>query len=57
MGTGGPAGQRGSGYHAWDGRIAAAMRPWVFEPFQIDGAPMPVCTTYTVIWNRRANRI
>ncbi|HUH04383.1 MAG TPA: energy transducer TonB [Kofleriaceae bacterium] len=44
---------KSSGYPAYDALIRSTMRTWRYEPFQVNGEPVPVCTSITFIYNQR----
>lgn len=44
---------KSSGYPAYDALIRSTMRTWRYEPFQVNGEPVPVCTAVTFIYNQR----
>jgi TonB family protein len=41
---------KSTGYPAYDATIEATMKTWTFEPFAPGGAPTPVCTAYTFVY-------
>ncbi len=40
----------------YDAQILKAMAEWRFRPFEIDGAPSPVCTTVVFVYRQEAAR-
>jgi len=45
---------RSTTFAEYDAKILAAMRQWVYSPYQIDDVPVPVCTTVTFIYTQNA---
>ena len=38
---------KSSGYAGYDQQLTAAMRGWVYQPYEIDGRPVPACGAVT----------
>lgn len=38
---------KASGYPEWDGQLVAAMRGWIYKPYEIDGQAVPACGAVT----------
>jgi periplasmic protein TonB len=39
-----------SGYPQYDAEILREMRAWRYRPYEVDGAPVPVCTAVTFVF-------
>jgi TonB family protein len=44
---------RSSGYPEYDAELLRQMRRWRYEPYQVSGEPVPVCTAVTFIYRLR----
>lgn len=44
---------RSSGYPGYDSLLLATMQGWRYQPYLVDGAPAPVCTHVTFIYDQR----
>lgn len=43
---------RSTRYPAYDARIAAEMKTWMYKPFEVDGTRTPVCTMMTFTFSQ-----
>jgi protein TonB len=43
---------KASGFPAYDRKIKAKMRQWKYQPFKVNGKPVPVCTSVTFIYSQ-----
>lgn len=41
-----------SGLPAWDRRLCEAIRAWRYRPFEVNGQPVPVCTSVVFIYHQ-----
>jgi hypothetical protein len=41
-----------SGLPGWDRRLCESIRDWRYLPFEVDGKPVPVCTSVTFIYSQ-----
>ena len=44
---------KSTNYPDYDARINAGMRAWRYEPFRVEGKPVPVCTSVDIIYRPR----
>ncbi len=44
---------KGTGFYRYDQIIEAGMGEWKYRPFQVNGAPVPVCTAITFIYSQK----
>ncbi|HKE15983.1 MAG TPA: hypothetical protein VKB80_13995 [Kofleriaceae bacterium] len=44
---------KSTGYPAYDNKIKSKMHEWRYRPFQVNGKPVPVCTSVTFIYRPR----
>jgi protein TonB len=44
---------KSSGYPSYDQKIKQEMQQWKYSPFQVNGKPVPVCTSVTFIYNQK----
>ncbi|MEO8550044.1 MAG: hypothetical protein ABI678_08720 [Kofleriaceae bacterium] len=44
---------KSSGFAEYDAKILYFMNKWRYEPYAIDGVPLPVCTAVTFIYSQR----
>lgn len=42
-----------TGFPAYDRDLLAKMALWIYSPYKVDGAPVPVCTSITFIYTQR----
>jgi TonB family protein len=42
-----------SGFLAWDQALAAGIRTWRFQPYQVGGAAVRACTSRTFAWTSK----
>lgn len=41
-----------SGFAAYDAKLSAALREWRYQPYLLDGKPVPVCTSVTFVYHQ-----
>ncbi len=44
---------KGTGFYRYDQIIEAGMGEWKYKPFEVNGAPVPVCTAITFIYSQK----
>jgi hypothetical protein len=42
---------KSTGFPAYDQKIQAEMRQWIFKPYKVNGRTVPVCSAMTFIYD------
>ncbi len=45
---------KSSGYRAYDKKIIIELGKWRYRPFLVNGRPVPVCTSVTLLYNQKS---